>query len=710
MIGSRRTLVAGVLIGAGLVLAVFVVWQFLPGAATPDDTPPATAPLPIVAPSPPPPAPEVITFNRHIAPMVFEHCATCHRPGQSAPTSLLTYHDVMKRRTQIGYVLQSRYMPPWLPAPTDYAFHGDRRLSAEQIAMFKQWTAQGGPEGDPSDLPPPPRFATDWQLGEPDLVVQFSEPYMLRADGPDVFRNFLIELPIEQTRYVKSFEFRPANPRVVHHASFNATGAEDIRGRDAADPGPGFDDMRPIPSKNPRGFFIGWVPGRAAHPGTEDYSWRIDPGDGLVVQLHMLPSGKVEPVMASIGLYFAQKPPPRSPLLARLGLVTLDIPPKESNYITQDAYRLPVDVELMAVVPHAHYLGKEMVGLAVLPDGAIKRLLHIPQWDFNWQEEYRFAEPIALPRGTVLQMQFSYDNTSQNPRNQNQPPQRVVYGPRSSDEMGDLWFQLVPRNDRDFEVLYHDLTRRERRLRVAGWEKRLQVVPDDTVVLNQLALHHAQMGQLDVTIELLQRAVNADDSYTLARGNLAQALAIQGHYDRALVHYRKLVALEPRNAQYHDGLGMTLASLDDTQGATDAFRRAVEIDSELVTVRAKLAASLYKQDHIDAALEQYLLICDSDPQQLDAFSAAAWILCTHPVAEKRNPERAMELSRIACEGSDYANGDYLETWATACRAAGRTDEGIELLTTALQQAGDSGDDALVDRVDQLTATLRSAPE
>ena len=165
-------------------------------------------------------APQVArpTFNKDVAPIIFEHCAVCHRPGESAPFSLLSYRDVKKRAGQIAKVTADRYMPPWLPEPGFGRFVGQRRLSESQVDAIGRWVAQGAVQGDPSDLPPTPQPTSGWQIGEPDLVVQMPAPYVLPPQGANVFRNFVIGVPVNQHRYVKAVELRPGNKKIVHHA------------------------------------------------------------------------------------------------------------------------------------------------------------------------------------------------------------------------------------------------------------------------------------------------------------------------------------------------------------------------------------------------------------------------------------------------------------------------------------------------------------
>lgn len=296
-----------------------------------------------------------------MAPIVFENCAPCHHPGGAAPFSLLSYREASKRSRQIAEVTSSRFMPPWLPAPGLVEFAGDRRLADEEIEVFRQWFEQGAPEGAPDNLPPLPLFREGWQLGEPDLVLELAEPYTLPAEA-DVFRNFVIESTVTGTHWVRTVEFRPGNPRVVHHVVLQIDRTGSTRQFDERDPGPGFSGMYMGESYMPDGQFYGWTPGKVPSPGTTGMAWRLDERTDFVLQLHMPPTGKPEVVEFSLGLYLADEEPTIHPFPLMLSSEEIDIPPGATDYWVEDTFELPVDVEIFGLYPHAHYLGKEVQG------------------------------------------------------------------------------------------------------------------------------------------------------------------------------------------------------------------------------------------------------------------------------------------------------------------------------------------------------------
>ena len=390
-----------------------------------------------------------VTFDRDIAPILFRSCAQCHRPGESAPFSLLNYSDAKRHARQIAEVTRSRAMPPWLPVPQELKFANELRLSDPEIELMSRWVEQGSVEGNAADLPAAPKFVEGWHLGKPDLILTATKPLVLPPQGTDTYWNFIFPVPINQTRWVKAVEIRPGDKRFVHHANILVDRAGAARQREA-EPGAGFGGMEiRIESQvfDPDSHLLFWKPGTVPSVEPEGMALRLDKGTDLILNTHLQPSGKPEVIQPSIGIYFTPHAATKFPMLLQMeNDLKLDIPPGEENFVVTDDFTLPVDVDLMAIYPHAHYLGKDIQAYATLPDGAKKSLIHIPQWNLNWQAVYRYAEPVRLPKGTTISLRYSYDNSEQNPLNPNHPPARVVGGNRSSDEMCHLWLQVLPVN------------------------------------------------------------------------------------------------------------------------------------------------------------------------------------------------------------------------------------------------------------------------
>ena len=313
-------------------------------------------------------------------------------------------------------------MPPWLPEAGYGHFAEERRLSVKEIRLIQKWVAEGAVEGDRAGLAPAPVFDGSWVLGMPDLVLAVATPYVLppRGDqGQDVFRNFILRVPVETTRYVRAIELRPANPRIFHHANILVDRGGTSRSRET-ESGMGFEGMDlkiESDSFDPDGYFLSWKPGSAPSPGTAGMSWRVDPGTDLVLNLHMRPDGKPEPIQVSLGIYFADTPATQFPMLLQLeDDRAIDIPPNDRNFVVKDDFTLPIDVKVLGIYPHAHYLGKDLQGYAILPDGQKRWLVWIKNWNLDWQGVLRYAAPLLLPKGTTVHMQWTYDNAAANVR------------------------------------------------------------------------------------------------------------------------------------------------------------------------------------------------------------------------------------------------------------------------------------------------------
>jgi len=452
-------------------------------------------------------AAEAVTFNKHIAPLVFQNCAGCHRPGEVAPFSLLSYADVGKRAKQIGEVTKSHFMPPWKSVDGHGRFTGERRLSAEQIELIGRWVEQGAVEGDAKDLPQPPEFKDGWKLGPPDIVLTMPEPYEIPADGPDIYRNFVFDVKIPEGKYLKAAEYRPGNRKIVHHAAL----AIDIDGRarreDEADPLPGSKGSLSIPGRLLPGSLSAWTPGRDPAPLPEGISFPWHPGAALMLQLHLHPSGKPESEQSTVGLYLTDQPPQRS--MADLALIArkIDIPAGEKEYRSKDEFTLPIAMQVLGLFPHMHLIGKDIKLTAHPPEGEPFSLLWINDWDFNWQGFYECAQPVKLPAGTRVVLETVHDNSADNFRNPFNPPQRITYGEQTSNEMSAAIVQFVPDKDEELPQLREKL-----RGRVIG-----------TIVAAPANPPKEQPSELAAFVKDLLAKHDSDKSGTLSLAELAAA-------------------------------------------------------------------------------------------------------------------------------------------------------------------------------------------
>ncbi len=480
-----------------------------------------------------------LTFTKDVAPIVWTRCATCHRPGEIGPFSLLSYADVKQRAAQIKLVTSRRLMPPWKPEPGKGEFQNQRRLTDAELDILQRWIADGAPEGDRSALPPMPTWGSGWRLGPPDLVVTMPEAYRVRADGGDVFRTFVIPIPTSRPRYVRALEFHPGNPRVVHHANLGVDRTRSSHQLDLRDPEPGYEGSMERDARYPEGQLLGWTPGQAPHEAPVGTQWRLEPGSDLVVQLHLKPTGKPESVQVVVGFYFTDVAPTRTPIGLRLGSETIDIPAGDAAYVINDRYTVPVDVEVLAVQPHAHDLGRRMEAQATLPDGSVRWLISIPDWDFGWQDVYRYTAPVQLPRGTTISMRYVYDNSVANVRNPHRPPARVVWGQNTSDEMGDLWIQMVPRLSADLAVLNEDFRRKANAEDLAAYTKLLEADPDNPLRHDAVASLYLEDGRLDEAMSEYRESLRLNPDSAPTHYNYGFALSASGRRSEAIATVRR---------------------------------------------------------------------------------------------------------------------------------------------------------------------------
>ncbi len=398
-------------------------------------------------------AEDKVTYNKDIAPLLWKNCASCHRPGQVAPFSLLTYKDAAKRADFLASVARKRRMPPWKPESGYGEFRHERRLSVAEIKLLSRWADDGAPEGDAKDLPPAPKFTSDWQLGEPDLVIKMPAPFNVPADGPDIYQCFPVPLPIQEDRQIAAVEFRPGNPRVVHHSLIFLDRSGYARQRADKEKGPGFRSFGG-PGFIPSGALGAWVPGAVTERMPDGLGMECRKGSVLVIQIHYHPDGKQETDQSSVGIYFVKKPAQRLFDAVSINSSAIDIPPGAKHHVVKaQTTPLPVDILLLNIGPHMHYLGREVKCWAETPEGKTVPLIWIKDWDFNWQGGYSFAKPIPLPKGTIFKTEGTFDNSADNPLNPNSPPKRVRYGEATTDEMLLCIAGFVTVNPADRKVL-----------------------------------------------------------------------------------------------------------------------------------------------------------------------------------------------------------------------------------------------------------------
>jgi hypothetical protein len=390
-----------------------------------------------------------VDFRRDVAPILRAKCAGCHRPGEVAPFPLLTYGDAESRAKTIAAVVEKGLMPPWKPVHGFGEFQNERRLTKREAEQVVKWASSAKAErGGEERTQEVPSESPAWKLGEPDLVIGMPKPFAIAAEGSDEYRCFVVPVPRGIHQYIRAWEFQPGNRRTVHHALFFLDSSHE--GARRAESEGGSYSCFGVPGFMPSGSLGGWSPGSAPFTATEGTAaGHVRAGEDLVMQIHYHATGKPEADQSRIGLYFdktysVRNPPPKRVVDVALVSKQIDIPAGEAAYKVQDHFTLPIDVWAIGIIPHAHYIARQVQCRATLPDGKIRWLLRIDDWDFNWQDQYRYAKAFVLPRDTRLDMEIVYDNSAHNPRNPNVPPQRVVWGPDSTDEMAGVHLQAIP--------------------------------------------------------------------------------------------------------------------------------------------------------------------------------------------------------------------------------------------------------------------------
>jgi tetratricopeptide (TPR) repeat protein len=508
-------------------------------------------------------------------------------------------------------------MPPWPPEHGYGDFEDDRSLTDKQIRVIADWVEQGEPEGNPADLPPAPHFDTEWQMGRPDLVLKMTQPFRMAAGGSDVFRNFVIATGLKETRYVRGLELRLDNTRVVHHANVVLDRTQSLRRRDGEDGQPGFPGMDVITEAaannfDPDSHFLFWKPGSVLRPEPDDMSWRLDPGTDLILNLHLQPTGKPESVQAEVGIYFASHAPTRFPMLIQLEHDgAIHIPPGDRTFAVTDSLVLPVDVELLAIYPHAHYLGKLVEAWAMLPDGSRKWLIRIPDWDINWQAVYNYRHPVALPKGTKIMMRITYDNSEANPRNPNHPPKLVTTGDRAEDEMGHVWVQVLPKRSAG--------SQEDPRLPLeeAVMRRRLEKYPADFLAHYNLAALMEMRGKLDDAAASYRAALKVDPKSATARNSLAGVLMMQDHLPDAIQQLHEALRLDPGYLNAHYNLARALAATGDLDSAANEYATFLAGKPDDAGAQAGLGTVLFHQQRFAEALAHFQAAARLDPEDAD---------------------------------------------------------------------------------------------
>ncbi len=385
-----------------------------------------------------------INWSEHIAPIVYNHCTSCHRPGEIAPFPLTSYDEARAWGSMIQYVTQIRYMPPWKPDPTfGPRYLKENFLKEDDIDLIRAWVEGGMERGDPAQEPSLPQFPTGSQVGTPDMVLSFAQTHLHRGDGTDRYRYFVLPTGLSADKDLVALEMRPGNTKIVHHALFWADVTGSAAALDAQTPEYGYEGGQGTGSGigGLDNQLPGYVPGVRPHVLTHGIAQRLPAGSDLVVQVHYAPTTVDEPDSSVFNLFFADQPAARylqSYIMLPTGNTLSNGPfviPANQKREFHGRFVVPFDVSMVGIVPHMHLLGTHWRVFAVAPMGDTIPLIHIPDWDFNWQGGYYFDRLIKVPKNSVIHAYAGYDNTTGNPNNPNNPPKWVTWGEGTADEM-----------------------------------------------------------------------------------------------------------------------------------------------------------------------------------------------------------------------------------------------------------------------------------
>jgi thiol-disulfide isomerase/thioredoxin len=360
-----------------------------------------------------------VTFSKDVALILQKRCQNCHRPDQNAPFALMTYDDAARHADMLKEVTTQRRMPPWHADSRYGKFSDDRRMTKDEIDTLVAWVDAGKPKGDEKDLPKPVEWPTGWSHGKPDLVLSMPEEFEVPAAGVLPYKNWIIETNFDEDKWVTAAEARPGNAAVVHHivAYIQAPGQRGPIGADGA-----------------LKILVGWAPGDLGMVLPPDTAMRVPKGAKLRLEMHYTPTGRVVKDRSSIGLTFAKKPPKYELLIGEFANMSFEVPPGSPHHRAEASFRLRADARIVSFAPHMHWRGKDYSYEVIYPDGKKETLLSVPRWDFNWQNVYRFQEPLKLPKGAKLHSVAHWDNSPNNPLNPD-PSKGVRFGLQTWDEM-----------------------------------------------------------------------------------------------------------------------------------------------------------------------------------------------------------------------------------------------------------------------------------
>jgi hypothetical protein len=396
----------------------------------------------VYAQSPTPP-----TFSKDVAPILYQNCTSCHRSGEIGPMPLVSFSDARPWAKSIATRVANGTMPPWHADPAHGQFLNDRSLSARDRDVIVKWASNGAPEGDRADLPQVPQYAEGWQIGQPDTIWSMLEDYPIPASGTIEYKNFEVPTNLTEDKWAQAIEIRPGNRSVVHHVIVYLIDPKPVRAPQPFTPGPGMRRPADAPKTEsgaepndrpmqhqPTGWLSGYAPGQSVRiyqPGT---ALRVPAGATLIIQEHYTATGKENTDRTRIGIKWAKEAPKTPVDVTTLQNANFVLPAGSSDTRVDAELTLKEDTTVWSILPHTHMRGKKWEVTTVYPDGRSELILSVPKYDFNWQTDYIFKQPLSLPKGTKIRTSAWYDNSAANKANPD-PKKDVYWGDQTWEEM-----------------------------------------------------------------------------------------------------------------------------------------------------------------------------------------------------------------------------------------------------------------------------------
>jgi hypothetical protein len=426
-----------VILSAGLAFSATCLLGQMAGMPAAQPNP---GPLPVTRPS-------NVTFSKDVAPIVQQHCQTCHRPGEGTPFSMISYSDLRPWAAAMKQMVTTRAMPPWYEDGTTEKFVNNRSLTQAQIDTIAAWVDAGAPEGNPRDLPPAKNYVQGWTIPKPDKVYQLPHPFSIPATGILDYQYVIVPTGFTQDTWVQDVEAAPTDRSVVHHivAYVRTPGSNYFKNQ----PKEQFFIAPPAKTGEtaakddvPSDWLVGYAPGQPPDMFEPGQAKLIPAGSDIVLEVHYMPEGKASTDQSNIGLVLAKEPPKERVMTLSAGNEKFRIPPGDPNYRVDASFTFQREVTLLGVHPHMHMRGKDMSYRLVFPDGTTRAILNVPHYNWRWQLWYNLADPIVLPAGTRIECTAHYDNSAKNPENPD-PTRTVTWGQQSFDEMMVCFFNVA---------------------------------------------------------------------------------------------------------------------------------------------------------------------------------------------------------------------------------------------------------------------------